>query len=209
MHRVKTIMDRIMAPGTLTRSHATKMASVALLTAALLFSGCAARTQQAINTDDFVEIDNPFVGDSPDANPKIWVQRKSVDRGLPRGGELLKQGYDKVVGKPVDPSTLIDAGKPPVGLVRSRLLVSEAGDQTTSTPLRKFLSRGCVLRTVARPSVGDFTSEQEQLAYIATIADQPSGGPILFVSKPEGIKPGARIKADLYDIRGPALIRSF
>jgi hypothetical protein len=209
MHRVESSISRTIAHSTVSLSRRTALACAALLTAALLISGCAGRNQQAINTDDYIEIDNPFVGDSSDASVKIWVPRKSVERGLPRGGELVKKGYEKALGKPVDQSALIDAGKPPVGVVRNRLLVSEAGDQTTGAPLRKFLSRGSIIRTVARPAVGDFTTEQEQLAYIATIADQPSGGPILFVSKPEGIKPGARIKADLYDSRGPALIRSF
>jgi hypothetical protein len=209
MLQIENSKNRIIVLGTPNTTRMTKLACATMLTAVLLISGCAGRNQQVINTNDYIEIDNPFVGDSPDASAKIWVPRKSVELGPPRGRELIKQGYDKISGKPVDPSTLIDAGKPPVGVVHHRLLIAEAGEQTVGATLGKFLSKSCLLRSVDRPTATELINEQEQLAYIAKLVDQPSGGPILFVSKPEGLKPGSRIKADLYDTRGPLLIRSF
>ncbi|MFZ2947936.1 MAG: hypothetical protein WA003_00500, partial [Desulfuromonadaceae bacterium] len=156
------------------------------------------------NTDDYIEIDNPFA-DSPDADQKIWVPRTSIQRGLPRGGDLVKSAFDKAV----DASAVLDAGKPPAAVVRNRLLLAEAGEQKVGSILGTFLSRGIIVKSVTPPGNNEAATEPEQLAYIATITDQASGGPILFVSKPEGLKPGARIKGDLYDTRGPLLIRSF
>jgi hypothetical protein len=188
--------------------------SIAILAMSAVLGGCAAQRQETIPKDDFVEIDNPYGnGDNPDQNVKVWVPRSSLERGLPRGRELLQKGYDKVTGK-AEPRksevVVIDATTPQAGgSTRIRLLVAEAGDQVVGSTLRNFLGRGSIPKPVARPSAVNLATEQEQLASIATLANLPAGGPILFVSKPEGTKPDARLKADLYDIRGPVLIRSF
>lgn len=186
-----------------------EMFSLALLLGCLSLAGCAG-PQQPVNTNDFVEIDNPFYDAVTNDNPKIWVPRKSLESGVPRGKELLKKGYEAVSGKPA-PETggVVDAATPPTGRARTRLLIAEAGDLSIGGHLGKFLSRGCIVRPVARPAAGVPSAEAEQLAYLATLASQPAGGPVLLVTKPEGTKPGARVKADLYDIRGPILIRSF
>ena len=181
------------------------------LLAGAVMGGCAAHRQQTLNTDDYVEIDNPFIGDTAGENPKIWVPRKSVEKGVPRGGELLKKGYEALAGKP-DPKSgaIVDAGAPPsTDHVRLRLLVAEDGEQVVGVSISRFLGRSCIVRALARPSAKSLASEQDQLDFITPLAAQPVGGPVLILSKPEGIKPGSRIKADLYDIRGPILIRSF
>ena len=209
MHQVETFMNYTITACTAKTSAATKLAFASLLTTALLICGCSPRYQQAINTDDYVEVDNPFTADSSDPNTKIWVPRKSVEQGPPRGTELVKKGYEKVVGKSDESATVIDAAKPPVGVARIRLLIAVAGEQSIGAPLRKFLSQGSIVRGVDSPTSNELINEQEEVAYIATIADHATAGPILFISKPDGVKPGSRIKADLYDIRGPLLIRSF
>lgn len=205
MHTTGTIALLTGTFGTFTPSGRVKRAAATLLIATLLLCGCAGRTQQVVNTDDYVEIDNPFSSDSPDAAQKIWVPRASVQSGLPRGSELAKKGFDKAV----EASAVLDAGKPPAAAVRNRLLLAEAGEQKVGAPLSAALSRGSIVKNITLPPSNAVVTEKEQLAFIATIADQASGGPILFISKPEGVKPGARIKGDLYDTRGPLLIRSF
>jgi len=46
--------------------------------------------------EDFVEIPNPAMTMTPNAPETIWVPRSYVESGPPRGGELVKQGYEKV-----------------------------------------------------------------------------------------------------------------
>jgi hypothetical protein len=202
-------MNHAITVYTVKRSSATKTAFAALLTTALLICGCTPRYQQTINTDEYVEVDNPYTAESSDPNAKVWVPRKSVEQGPPRGAELVKKGYEKVVGKSDESTNVIDAAKPPVGVTRIRLLVAVAGEQSIAAPLRKFLSQGSIVRGVDSPTSNEVINEQEEVAYIATIADHGTSGPILFISKQDGVKPGSRIKADLYDTRGPLLIRSF
>ena len=69
-----------------------------LLTALAVLAGCSAN-KVALNPGDYVEVDNPFSGGAPDESPKIWVLRSSLERGIPRGGDLVKKGYDAVAGK--------------------------------------------------------------------------------------------------------------
>lgn len=209
MHQFETFMDYTITACKVTTSSATKPTFAVLLTTALLICGCSPRYQEAINTDDYVQVNNPFTADSSDPNAKVWVPRKSVTQGPPRGAELLKKGYEKVAGTSDESAIVIDAAKPPAGVTRTRLLVAVAGEQSIGAPLRKFLSQGSIVRGVDSPTSNELINEQEEVAYIATIANQTTAGPILFISKPDGIKPGGRIKADLYDTRGSLLIRSF
>lgn len=183
----------------------SRVVYVSLMVTALLLNGCGRLNQQAANTDDYVEIDNPFASESPDAAQKIWVPRASVQSGLQRGSVLASKGLDKLI----EPSAVLEAGKPPVATVRNRLLIAEAGAQKIGTSLGTLLSRGSIVKIITLPGTNDVITDQEQLAFIAGITNQASGGPILFLSKPEGLQPGARIKGDLIDIRGPQLIRSF
>lgn len=188
----------------------TAMALCGALLVSVTLGGCASLQREPIPNEDFVEIENPYgSGDNPDQNVKIWVPRSSLVRGVPRGRDVLQKGYDTVVGKKNE-VVVIDAAAPRAERgARLRLLVAEAGEQVVGATLRQFLSKVGIPKAVARPTAVDLVTEQEQLAYIATLQNLPAGGPILFISKPEGTKPGARLKADLYDIRGPVLIRSF
>jgi len=69
-----------------------------VLTASLLVAACAVnRTTENSHPNDYVEIDNPGQTMSPDAPAKIWVPRSYVEKGLPRGGDLIKSGTNKVM----------------------------------------------------------------------------------------------------------------
>ncbi len=63
-----------------------------------LVSGCSGARLQSQGTDDFVEIPNPAFTMSPNASETIWVPRSSVEKGVPRGRELAKRGYNAVTG---------------------------------------------------------------------------------------------------------------
>ena len=63
-----------------------------------LVAGCAGAKVQSQGAEEYVEIPNPGLTMYPGASATIWVPRKSVDEGIPRGGELLKRGYQAATG---------------------------------------------------------------------------------------------------------------
>ncbi|WP_052263386.1 hypothetical protein [Geobacter pickeringii] len=77
------------------------------LVAMLTVTACAGPRTAAGPQEEYVEIDNPAYTMSPTASPTIWVPRRYVESGVPRGSQLLKKGYEEVVGKgtpaPVSP----------------------------------------------------------------------------------------------------------
>jgi hypothetical protein len=86
-----------------------------------LLSGCAGATSSASRSDDFVEVQNPGFTMSPTAPETIWVPRSSLQQGIPRGGELAKQGYQALKGAvaPAAPrqAALVDPSGAPAGLI--------------------------------------------------------------------------------------------
>jgi hypothetical protein len=68
-----------------------------LLSATLLLAACAGNRNKTGPPAGYVEIDNPGQTLSPDAPAKIWVPRSYVESGIPRGGELIKKGTEKVM----------------------------------------------------------------------------------------------------------------
>jgi hypothetical protein len=184
------------------------LAVLVTLGAGLISSGCAARNQ-AFNQQDYVEIDNPLGGDTPDANAKIWVPKASLEQGIPRGRDLARKGYEKVASQGGDAPELTEAAARPKSPVRLRLLLAESGQQSLGPGLLKVLGTAVIARQAPHPSETEALSEPEALRYLAARSQENAGGPVLFLSKPEGTQPGARVKADLYDVRGPWLIRSF
>ncbi len=68
-----------------------------VLSACLVLAACAGNRQTTGSTDDYVEIDNPGLTMTPDAPAKIWVPRRYVESGVPRGSEIIKKGTEKVV----------------------------------------------------------------------------------------------------------------
>jgi hypothetical protein len=63
----------------------------------LSLAACAANKTATTHSKDYVEVDNPFMTMSPNAPATVWVPRGSVESGVPRGGEALKKGTEKVV----------------------------------------------------------------------------------------------------------------
>lgn len=66
-----------------------------------LLAACAEiKTSEGPLTDGgYVEISNPAYTLSPGAPATIWVPREYVDAGAPRGGVLIKKGYESVVNE--------------------------------------------------------------------------------------------------------------
>ena len=69
---------------------------IIILSACLFLAACAGN-RTTPSSEDYVEIDNPSYTMSPDAPAKIWVPRRYVESGPPRGGEVVKKATEKVV----------------------------------------------------------------------------------------------------------------
>ncbi|WP_298273215.1 hypothetical protein [Geobacter sp.] len=67
-----------------------------LLACIVLFAlaGCAGTRPVPGPSEEYVEVDNPAATMSPAAPATIWVPRRYVESGIPRGGELVKKGYE-------------------------------------------------------------------------------------------------------------------
>lgn len=86
-----------------------------ILLSLVFLAGCAGANGAAGRPPgDFVEIENPGLTMSPNAPATIWVPRSYVEKGVPRGGELARQGYDAVTGsKPATARQAAPAGTNP------------------------------------------------------------------------------------------------
>ncbi|ABB33511.1 hypothetical protein GeomeDRAFT_1142 [Geobacter metallireducens RCH3] len=71
-----------------------KACPLAVILVLLLLAGCAGSRPVPAPTEEYVEVDNPAATMSPSAPATIWVPKRYVDNGIPRGGELVKKGYE-------------------------------------------------------------------------------------------------------------------
>src|SRR6266567_1186334 len=108
----------------------------------MLLAACAANKAGNAQPGDYVEVPNPAITMDPNATPTIWVPRRYVESGLPRGGELIKKGYEQVKGTPQAapqaPGQVMAAQQPPTKPVpqpavapiplKSRIAVLETGE---------------------------------------------------------------------------------
>ncbi|WP_243375124.1 hypothetical protein [Geotalea sp. SG265] len=169
-----------------------------------VLSGCN-RTIVPVNQDEYVEIDNPINLGNPAENPKVWVPKSSLVNGIPRGRELVRKGYEKVTAEAEQGGR---AAAQPAGL-RHRLLVAEVENLHLASVIRGQLAQSCVVRPVESQAIAQPSSGDEKTDLVTAAARQLGRGAVLIIDAPEGTDTGAVIKADLYDNRGPALIRSF
>jgi hypothetical protein len=177
-----------------------------LMISCLVATGCN-RARVPLNTDDYVEIDNPILDGNPAENTKIWVPKSSLAKGVPRGRALAQKGYDAVAGKDSG-SDSSRAVAEKIDSVRHRLLIVAENGSSLDKQLSDLLKYNFTIRPAGRPALSPTPSDLDKQAYIVALAAQPGNGPIIFVSSSDGIKPGATIKAELYDSRGPVLLRS-
>jgi hypothetical protein len=89
----------------ITMLHNERRIKKLLMLGLVLLAGCAGANQSVERPGDYVEIENPGLTMSPNAPATIWVPRDYVEKGVPRGGELARKGYDAVTGgKPAAPA---------------------------------------------------------------------------------------------------------
>lgn len=112
----------------------------ALTMVSLVFlAGCAGTNVQPTSRDGYVEIENPGLTMSPNAPATIWVPRSYVEKGVPRGGELTKRGYEALTGtgtrkeaapSPAPQTGIVGAGgKPAQTIPHFGLVVATEGEK--------------------------------------------------------------------------------
>ncbi|SNB45530.1 hypothetical protein SAMN06269301_0948 [Geobacter sp. DSM 9736] len=184
-----------------------------------LLSACAGGKTGTISPTDYVEIDNPAFTMSKDAPATILVPKRYVETGVPRGGELLKKGYEVVkqetagsesahavtVGVPADATTFT---------VKNTIIALEVG-RNGLLPLfqqkLKNLSTGILLdfnlESFAR--YGSASSQVERLALSKRLYQDIGSNLVLFIIAAEQSSPAERIMVEIYDGMGGGLLRQF
>ena len=98
-----------------------------------LVASCAGTKVQSQGPEDYVEVSNPAQTMSPTAPETIWVPRKDVNSGVPRGRELAKQGYEAVTSGTTAPTPqtgiTTTGGKPASFIPRFGLVVAVDGEK--------------------------------------------------------------------------------
>jgi hypothetical protein len=79
----------------------------------LMLAACSVNRPVVEPSQDYVEVDNPAYTMSPNASPTMFVPRRYVEEGIPRGKELIKQGVEAVTGSKQEPSSVRPSAAPP------------------------------------------------------------------------------------------------
>jgi hypothetical protein len=93
------------------------MARNILAIALLTLVGCAGANNGTAERQGYVEIPNPAYTMSPNAPETIWVPRSYVDSGVPRGGELVKKGYEAIKAPAAAQAGIVAPGGKPASLI--------------------------------------------------------------------------------------------
>lgn len=194
----------------------------------MLLAACAANKAGNSQPGDYVEVPNPAITMDPNATPTIWVPRSYVDSGLPRGGELVKKGYEQIKGAPQAPpqapgqviAAQQSAVKPvpqlavaPIPL-KSRIAVLETGENRLLLPLMDQL-RNCAAGVLLDPAQPAFlakystvTSQAERAAFALRLQQEYGATVAVFVAAPDQAAPGKTLQGEVYDAMGGGLVRT-
>lgn len=179
---------------------------VALL-ALLAVTACAGPRTAAGPSEEYVEIDNPAYTMSPNASPTMWVPRRYVESGIPRGSQLVKKGYEEIVGKgtPAPVSQVAVAVSP-----RLRIAVVQAGGNELAAGLGEKL-RGAGFALVGEPrpegALSVPATVEERGAYVQSLNQNREFNAVVFIGPRKGEGGGNLLVAEMYDGMGGILLR--
>lgn len=74
-----------------------RLARILAVLSFFALAACAGTGPASGRSKEFVEVENPLYTQSPGAPATIWVPRSSVEEGPPRGGAILKKGYEEML----------------------------------------------------------------------------------------------------------------
>lgn len=69
-----------------------------LFVSLIILAGCAGNRGAVQDSGDYVEIDNPGVTMTLGAPPTTWVPRSYLEKGIPRGSEVIERGVSSLRG---------------------------------------------------------------------------------------------------------------
>lgn len=192
---------------------AKRYAAICLLFA---LAGCAVN-KEGRGTEEYVEIPNPAITMSPNAPETVWVPRSYVDSGVPRGGELVKKGYESLKGTPASaPQRLKTATVQPAAPVplKSRIALLEVGDHGLLLPSSDKLT-GAAVGVMLPASLSAPVAKDADLATPAgrrgavTYLQQKFGTTVaVLVSAPDQVAPGKSVLGEIYDGMSGELLSS-
>ncbi len=202
-----------------------RIAALLLCLSFILMSGCAGTKSVTPSNDEYVEIDNPAFTMSPNAPPTIWVPKRYVEGGVPRGSELVKKGYEAAKSGLTDgqspqgnqpasaPAPLSVKATPLV--VKNRIAVLEIGKNGIAAGIGANLKKaGSAI--LVEPSqiamLGRYASlatEPEKKTFAVRLQEDYGANLLILVAAPDGISAGKILKAELYDCLGGELVKTF
>ena len=188
-----------------------------------LLAGCAGTKP---TEECYVEIENPGYTMSPNAPPTIWVPKSYVESGVPRGSELVKQGYEAVkggvVGSPapqtIQPRVVAAPSVAPVApvspVVRNRVAVLEIGKNALLMPFSEMLKKtgSAILLDQSQVALlgryAALATQTERGTFALRLQEDYGANLVIFLNAPDGIAPGKALKAELYECLGGGLVRT-
>ncbi len=216
-----------------------RILSFVLLSGCCLLAACAGSKSVTVSSaDDYVEVDNPAVTMSSSAPAKIWVPRRYVESGVPRGGGLLKSGADNVISSfkqspqqtqaeaydhmPTTPvntfplsSGIARMVAKPHASVRNQIALLEIGKNGILKPFYEKLYRAeaGILIAPTQPvflaQYSSITNQVEKGEFTQKLQQDYSANVTVYVSAPDGVAPGKTIVAEVFDSLGGVLVRRF
>ena len=183
-----------------------------------LLTACAGNKAGTLPPDGYVEIENPAFTMSKDAPATIWVPRSYVETGVPRGGELLKKGYEAVKQEGTDNTQAHQIiSKAPRAtanfpLIKSRIVALEVGRNGLLLPFQEKLKSASagILLEPDQGSIGSYgliTSQAERLALSKRLYQDLSSNLVLFIMAPDQVAPGKKFMVEIHDGMGGGVLR--
>ncbi len=188
----------------------------------VFLAGCAGTKSAAPSKEEYVEIDNPGYTMSPNAPPTIWVPRRYVESGVPRGGELLKEGYSAAKGSLTGSGNVQEkqariaapAAQAPIPTVRNRIAVLEVGKNGLLAPFDEMLKKTSSVILLDPSQIAllgryaALASQAEKNSFAVRLQEDYSANLVIFVSAPEGVAQGKALKTEIFDGMGGGLVRT-
>ena len=152
---------------------------------------------------------------SKDAPATIWVPRSYVEKGVPRGGELLRKGYEEAK-KEVTGSAATSQGidkspqaRIPAPVVKTNIIALEIGRNGFLQSLKEKLKNVSVEILVDSEQVLDQsgTTQAERLILSRRLFQDFGSNLVVFIVAPDQIAPGEKLVFEIYDGMGGGILR--
>jgi hypothetical protein len=195
-----------------------------LILSLVIIAGCAGNKSATAPDTEYVEIDNPALTMTPNAPATIWVPKRYVETGVPRGSELVNKGIEAAKGalggsQPQQATQLPAAvAQVPASAsaitVKNRIAVLELGKNGLLAPCTEAMKKASVgimldsSQTAFLARYAAITTPAERGAFSLRLQEDYGANLMVFVSAQEGVGPGKMLKAEIYDAMGGELVRT-